>query len=561
MNTDIKPFGVLPSYRQINHFRYFGKKAFFHFGVNTFSDMEWGDGDESETLFNPSELNIDSWISDIKKAGFTLAILTVKHHDGFCLWPSRHTEHTLAKSPYKDGKSDVVREFADACHKEGIAVGIYISPWDRNSPLWGKEEYSELFNSQLTELLSDYGKIDEVWWDGAGSHETKYDWKMWSDTVRSLQPDAVIFGSMGAADYAECRWIGNECGIAGDPHYPTINFNDVYYENIEALNNGIFGGNRFVIAEADTSIRPGWFYHKDQDSFVKTSSQLVDLWFNSVGSSALMLLNFPPDRRGLLWHTDVDNALRAHEIVSKALSINFAKNASVTSDSERDGHSVLNILSDDYDSVYASLEDSVTPTIELDLGNKVTFDTVVIGEYVELGIRVNGYTIEVNNDGKWTLVADKKSIGYKKAIYLGKTVAEKIRINIYSSGASPVIREFGLYDFESAGYDINEKRPRPEKLVNIACNSSGQIAYEEEGVRVNFRGLFPFNTVIFDGTGISEYELQVFSGTRFVTVKSGKNPSKEEIITLDKTIDSSYQIRLVTGKKEDESINIRVYEM
>ena len=559
IKKDIAPFGALPSYRQINHFRYYAKKAFFHFGVNTFSDMEWGDGTERESLFNPTELDVRKWICEIKEAGFTLAILTVKHHDGFCLWPSKYTEHSVKKSPYKDGLGDVVREFTDACHAEGVAVGIYISPWDRNSPLWGSSEYSVYFNNQLTELLTNYGKIDEVWWDGAGSHETKYDWSMWANTVRTLQPDAVMFGSMGASDYVECRWIGNECGISGEYHYPTITYDAMIDEDAALLNTGVFGGDRFIIAEADTSIRPGWFYHKDQDAFVKTPGQLVDLWFNSVGSSALMLLNFPPDRRGLIWETDYKNALAAYNIVQKALSTNYAKNAVISANSVREGYEPHNMICDDYHSVYAASDDNINPVIDIELEGEKTFDTLILGEYAELGVRINGIRIEAFSEGEWRLVADKKSVGFKKAIYFGKIVSSKIRLTVYGAGAAPVLREIGLYDFESAGFDVNDKGPQPVKNVDISKNSAVRQTYSKDGVTINFGGLYPFNTIIFDGCGISDYELQIFNGSQFKTVKSGHNPSKDEVITLDKTVSDSYQIRIKTEPVCDENINVRVY--
>ena len=236
----IKPYGALPSQRQMKHFKDFGKKAFFHFGVNTFSNLEWGDGTEAEKLFNPSETDVRQWIKTIKAAGFTLAILTVKHHDGFCLWPSEYTEHTVAKSPYKDGKGDILREFTDACHEYDIAVGIYISPWDRNSKYWGSYEYSKFFNAQLTEVLSNYGKIDEVWWDGAGSTEADYDWARWAHTVRNLQPDCVIFGSLGATEFVESRWIGNESGSSTLSCWATIDNEALRVEDTAKLTTGKF---------------------------------------------------------------------------------------------------------------------------------------------------------------------------------------------------------------------------------------------------------------------------------------------------------------------------------
>ena len=559
--SEIKPYGALPSQRQINHFRKYSKKAFFHFGVNTFSNLEWGTGDETERLFNPTQTDVRQWIKAIKAAGFELAILTVKHHDGFCLWPSKYTEHTVAKSPYKNGNGDILKEFADACHEFDVAVGVYLSPWDRHSELWGTTEYSKWYNNQLTEVLTNYGKIDEVWWDGAGSNETPYDWGMWAHTIRNLQPEAVIFGSLGATDYVEMHWIGNEAGYAGDPHYPTINYEAVYKEITGEMNSGTFGGERFIVAEVDTSIRPGWFYHKDQDDSVKSVKELVDLWFKSVGSSAIMLLNIPPDRRGLVHENDAKNAISAHHIISKALSVDYALNATVTADSVRDGFPADSIVNGNYNAVYAADDSNINPVIDIRLDGEKTFDTFVIGEYVELGVRINGYKVEALVNGEWKLLADKKSIGFKKAVYFGKTTTDRIRITIYSAVAAPVLREFSLHSFDDAGYSTAPGRlPRSSKF-DIASNLSAEITYEEDSVTAMLGGLFPFNTIKFDGAGFSEYEFYIFNGTQYYLAKKGKTEGKEVTISLPETITTSYQIKVKTDKKPDESMNLRVYEI
>ena len=272
----IEPCGAVPSEIQLNHFR-LSKKAFFHFGVNTFTDNEWGNGTEVEKIFAPTDLDTDQWIRTIKEAGFTLAIITAKHHDGFCLWPSRYTEHSVKNSPYKDGKGDVIREFTDSCRKYGIKAGVYISPWDRNSPLWGKDEYSDYYAKQLTELMTEYGELYEVWWDGAGSTETRYDWSLWESIVRKYQPNAAIFGSLGAAEYVDIRWVGNEKGFAGETHYASIDPKYLLNETPAVLNVGDINGRKFIPSETDVSIRPGWFYHASQDDAVKSVSLLSDI--------------------------------------------------------------------------------------------------------------------------------------------------------------------------------------------------------------------------------------------------------------------------------------------
>ncbi len=554
---NIKPYGALPSKRQINHFKNFGKKAFFHFGVNTFSNLEWGEGNEMESLFNPTETDVRQWIKVVKAAGFELAILTVTHHDGFCLWPTAFSEHSIKNSPYKNGEGDILREFTDACREFDIAAGIYISPWDRHSKLWGSPEYSEYFNNQLKEVLSGYGKIDEVWWDAAGSKETPYDWGLWAHTVRNLQPDAVMFGSLGATEYVEMRWIGNEGGVSSDPHYPTVNFETLSKEIRNELNSGVFGGERFVIAEADTSIRPGWFYHKEQDEFVKTPKELVDLWFNSVGNSAVMLLNFPPDRRGLVHEIDAKNAIEANNIINKALSVNYALNAEVTADSVKEGHPADNIINGNYNAVYAAEKN--TSVINIKLDGKKTFDTFIIGEYIELGIRINGFKVEVKENDNWKLVSDKKSVGFKKAVYIGEHITDEIRVTVYSAADVPVIREFGLYNFKDSGYDVNEQPKESFKNIDLAKNPSARAIYEKDGATVMLGGLFPFNTIVFNGKGISSYKLLIFNGSQFYVAKEGVVSSDEVVITLDETIKTSYQFKILTEKEATEEINIRVY--
>ncbi len=288
----LKPCGATPNERQME---WYGRERtiFFHFGMNTFTGREWGDGTESPQQFNPSELSCEQWVKAIKDGGFTTAILTAKHHDGFCLWPTKYTEHSVKNSPYKNGQGDIVREFVDACQKHGIKAGIYLSPWDRHEKTWGKDEYNDFYVGQLTELMSNYGKIWECWWDGAGSTEAVYDWERWAKTVRSLQPDAVIFGSLGATPWVDVRWVGNEKGVAGKPCYSTIDPISLVVETTSELNRGKLGGERFIPAEVDVSIRPGWFYHAEQDDMVRSPQNLVNLWFTSIGSNAGFLLNLP----------------------------------------------------------------------------------------------------------------------------------------------------------------------------------------------------------------------------------------------------------------------------
>ncbi len=562
LNSSIPTFGATPSERQVMHLREFNKKAFFHFGVNTFTGSEWGDGGENERIFAPSETDVRQWIKGIKAAGFTFAILTVKHHDGFCLWPSKYTEHSIKNSPYKNGKGDIVREFTDACHELHISCGLYLSPWDRHSPYWKSTEYSKFYNNQLTELMTEYGRIDEVWWDGAGSKETPYDWGMWAHTIRNYQPHAVIFGSLGATPYVECRWVGNESGYAGDPHYPTVDASVLEVETTSLLNSGVFGGERFIPAEVDVSIRPGWFYHEAQDGEVKSPRKLVDLWFNSVGRGAMMLLNFPPDRRGLLPQSDIDSAVEADRIVKQTFAVNLASGGKATSDSVRASEYEPDMLLDSsYETFYAASDENPTPTVELTLPRAVTFDTFALGEKIELGIRVKKYRVEALVGGEWRLLAEKRSIGYLWAERFERVTTDRVRIVVLEAAAAPMLRCFGLYRMPD---DFYESLRAEEKLLTEARDltklPTAKLTDDENGLTVEFGGIYPFNTAAFKGEGLWSYEIQAFDGTSFYTVYKGTKPSEYEIVRLPETVTGSYQMRLITGRSGNLHRELKVFE-
>ncbi len=561
--SPMQPFGAVPSARQICHLRDYNKKAFFHFGINTFTDSEWGDGSEDASCFAPTETDVRQWIKSIKAAGFNFAILTAKHHDGFCLWPSKYTEQSIKNSPYKNGKGDIVREFTDACHEMDIKCGIYLSPWDRNSPYWKSPEYSKFYNDQLTELMTEYGRIDEVWWDGAGSKETPYDWGLWAYTIRNYQPNAVIFGSLGAAPYVECHWVGNEAGFAGDPHYPTVSSKTLEIEISRIFNSGEFGADRFVPAEVDVSIRPGWFYHENQDDEVKSVKKLVDIWFKSIGRSCMMLLNFPPDRRGLLPQIDIDHAIEADRIIKQTFAVNYALGGKVISDSVYDAaHEPDYILNDSYDTFFVASNDNTTPTIEINLPHEVEFDTFAIGEKVELGIRVKGYRVEALVECEWKVLADKKSIGFLWTERFERVKTDKVRIVIYDSAAAPAIRTFGLYKMPNTYYDmLQNEKAELKKAVDIAHLPTSKVIQEDDGFKVEFGGIYPFNTVCFNGLGIWSYEILAFDGADYFSVYKGSKPSEREVVRLPETVEYSYQIKLVTNRKNLPDPNIEIFEL
>lgn len=534
----ITPFGATPNERQLSHFKM--KKAFFHFGVNTFTNVEWGNGEEMEKVFAPTEMNVEQWIETVKKAGFDLAIITAKHHDGFCLWPSAYTEHSVKNSPYKNGKGDVLREFTDACHKYGIKVGMYLSPWDRNAPFWGTAEYSNYYAKQLDELLTNYGRIDEIWWDGAGSFETEYNWKLWAELIREKQPHACIFGSMGATPYVDMRWVGNEKGVAGKTHYASIDANSLEVEDKTYLNAGKIGGNRYIVSECDVSIRPGWFYHKEQDSAVKSVSRLNRLWFESIGRNSVMLLNFPPDRRGMIHEIDAENAIRSHACITKMLSKNFLDGAKITADTSLCAElSAQNLIIDREDAFYAA--DAKTAVIDIHLDTPKPFNVFTVSEVLEAGERVTEWKLETVNGENVTLLGKATSIGHLRAIRFPEGTYAHLRLTILDAAVPPVLRSIAAYRFE----DVDDEESRCEKR-NLMISDLASVDYENQGhtAILSFGGIYPFNFISFKPCDPCEYRISIFNGSHYEPLLSGAIEAGVQSFNLDEPIEGCYQIKI-----------------
>ncbi len=540
--NDIKPFGATPNYRQLHHLE-LGKKAFFHFGVNTFSGVEWGDGTESEKSFNPTNMDVRGWIRDIKAAGFKLAIITAKHHDGFCLWPSRYTDHSVKNSPYRNGNGDVIREFTDACHEYGIEVGIYISPWDRHSHYWGTPEYSDFFANQLEELLTGYGKIDEIWWDGAGSLEAKYNWEQWASLIRSHQPDAVIFGSMGATPYVDVRWVGTEAGFAGKTHYASIEPEMIFTESVADLNRGVIGGELYIPAEVDVSIRPGWFYKKEQDDFVKSDRIIDDIWFRSVGNNAIMLLNFPPDTTGNLHPTDVKNATVSNQRIEQMLAVNYINGGKVKAESLFSEDTEIDFaLCENDDLFYATAEDKSEAVISISLPeNAGEFNTIILGEKVELGERVTDFTLESLDGETPEILYSGTSIGYLRAVRFKAGVYKNLRLTIRGICAPITLRKLSLHY-----YPEDESDPiATGKKTNLAALSSAQITLHDKfTARIMFGDIYPFDTISFNMALWGNYKISAFDGSKFYKIAEGYSNNYLVTVKLDTPITSSYQIKI-----------------
>lgn len=436
--------------------------AFIHFTTNTFTDREWGLGNESPEIFNPSALDADQWATVLKEAGFKGVILTCKHHDGFCLWPSRYTEHTVKNSPYQNGQGDVVKEVAEACRRHGLKFGVYLSPWDRNHPEYGRPEYITYYRNQLKELFTDYGDIFEMWFDGAnggdgyygGRNEvrkidgsTYYDWPTTLDFVRSMQPDVIFFSDAGPG----VRWCGNERGVGGETNWCTITPDTLFAGKPgigDLLNEGSEGGTHWIPAEVNTSIRPGWFYHQSEDSLVKSPEKLFDIYLTSVGRGSTLLLNVPPDRRGLIHERDVEALRSWRKLIDDAFRTNLAKNAEVRASSHRGDDQAYhgnNVTDEDNDTYWTTDDDTTTGDLEINLDRSATIEYIVLQEYIRLGQRVKKFSVDFWRDNVWVTVASGTTIGYKRILRVDPEETTRVRVRIEGARACPLISSVALY--------------------------------------------------------------------------------------------------------------------
>ena len=455
------PVGPVPTPAQLA-WHQMETNAFVHFTVNTFTDREWGMGSEETSVFNPGKLDAMQWARVLKETGFKQMILTCKHHDGFCLWPTKYTKHSVQYSPYKNGKGDVVKEASDACKKYGIKFGVYLSPWDRNSADYGKPEYITYYRNQLKELFTRYGSVCEMWFDGAnggdgyygGANEnrqidrrTYYDWPNTLAMVKQMQPNVIFFSDAGPG----VRWVGNENGTAGETNWNTITPDTLYAgkAGIESLlNEGAENGTAWIPAEVDVSIRPGWFYHKKEDSLVKAPERLFEIYLSSVGRGSVLLLNVPPDQRGLFHENDIKALYGFRSILNREFAKNKALGASVTASSYRGSapaYAAGNVTDNSNETYWATDDGVTTGSLEINTGKVQTIKYVMLQEYIKLGQRVKSFTVEVWSDNAWQQVAAGTTIGYKRILKLTPVKAGKVRINITASKACPVISNVAIY--------------------------------------------------------------------------------------------------------------------
>ena len=442
----IEPDPVRPAPRQVAYQRQ-EKIAFVHFGVNTFTNREWGTGEEDPSIFNPTRFDAEQWARVLSDNGFQTLVLTAKHHDGFCLWPSRYTEHDVENAAWKNGEGDIVREVAEACRKYDIKLGLYLSPWDMHEPSYGTPAYNEFYMNQLRELLTSYGPVAEVWFDGAkgeGARDMKYEFEKWWDLVRELQPGAVIFSDEGP----DVRWIGNENGYAGKTNWSKIDRDSVTIGKPGQgpyLNSGDPDGSDWVAGECNTSIRPGWFYHPEEDERLKTVPELLEVYYKSVGRNCTMMLNIPPDTTGRFHPNDVRRLREFTGAVAGVFNANIAAGQTVTSDYPSARYPAGHLTDGDWETFWIAPRGAEKSALALQLDRPASFDHIVLQEYIPIGQRIASFKIMAAVNGDWKEIASGTTIGYKRILRIGPIRSSRLRIIIENSRGRPALNEIGLY--------------------------------------------------------------------------------------------------------------------
>ena len=479
----VEPYGAVPTQQQLA-WQDMDMYAFIHYSLNTYTDQEWGFGNEDPALFNPSDLDCRQWARVCKQAGMKGIIFTAKHHCGFCMWPSAYTDYSVKNTPWKDGKGDVVRELADACREEGLKFAVYLSPWDRNYAEYGRPEYITYFRNQLRELLTNYGDIFEVWFDGAnggdgwygGANETRriektyYEWPETYKLIRELQPDCVIWGDN--ANRADLRWVGTEAGYVGETNWSTMPAEG--QAGYAMLHYGVEDGDVWCPGETNTSIRPGWFYHETENAHVKSLSKLMDTYYKSVGRNSTLLLNFPVAPNGRIHPTDSLRGIAFKKMIDEVFRENLVDKAHVS----RKG---------------------LTTTVSF--RRPTEFNRFVAEEDIALGQRVKKFTLEALVDGAWLPLTDElaedgdglTTIGHRRIICFPTVKASKLRFTIEDTKAEPVIKKIGLYLAPALTADIPDSGEKRSSGLHIFFSSPTQMLmdWETEQTVTGFRYLPP----------------------------------------------------------------------
>ncbi|WP_347300232.1 glycosyl hydrolase family 95 catalytic domain-containing protein [Dolosigranulum savutiense] len=489
MEEPVADYGTLPSESQLNYHKE-ELAAFIHYGMNTYTGVEWGNGKEDPKNFNPTNLDTDQWIKTLKDTGFKRTIMVTKHHDGFVIYPSKHTDHDIEASPYKNGQGDILEELSKSATKYDMDLGVYLSPWDANHPKYHvdtEDEYNEYYLNQLKEILGNdkygnNGKFKQVWMDGArgdGAQKVTYTYDKWFKYIREQEGDITIFSEQPT----NVRWIGNEKGIAGDPVWHRIDSNKLPTNDHNYLNTGDPEGDIYSVGEADVSIRPGWFYHEDQEP--KTLQQLMDIYFKSVGRGTPLLLNIPPNREGRFADADVKRLYEFKETLDAMYAKNLAAEAIVEVDSTRQ-HELYapdHLVDESDETLFAFSGDTTTGSITVDLGEEKTFDVFEIKEHIKQGQRIAKFSVDVEVDGKWERFGEGSTVGYRRLVQGWPTTARRIRLNIEESLATPVLAGIAVYKLPES-VEKNDGIPRELTFISVEdATLSGKWTAEDEGVR------------------------------------------------------------------------------
>ena len=491
-----KPCGPLPTENQL-HWQDMEMYAFIHYSLNTYTDQEWGFGNEDPKLFNPTHLDCRQWARVCKQAGMKGIIFTAKHHCGFCMWPSAYTEYSVKNSPWKNGKGDVVRELADACREEGLKFAVYLSPWDRNHPEYGRPEYVTYFRNQLRELLTNYGEIFEVWFDGAnggdgwygGANETRkidrttyYQWPETYKMIRQLQPTCLIWND--GSSRGDLRWVGTEAGNVGETNWSLLNHDGEVTWSM--LHYGLEDGDSWVPGETNTSIRPGWFYHETENEHVKSLSKLMDTYYKSVGRNSTLLLNFPVAPNGRIHPNDSLRGLAFKKMIDEVFRENLIEKGKVKVEKEVGTQAEGNLHSSTF-------------TVQWD--KPMTFNRFLAEEDIALGQRVKKFMLEVEVDGKWQPLKDAlaengdglTTIGHRRIICFPTLTATKLRFTITDSKAEPIIKKLGVYLAPEITADIPDSGEKHSSGLHYFFSNPKQmlIDWDNEQTITAFRYLPP----------------------------------------------------------------------
>ena len=567
---EIADYGPLPSKAQMQYHRE-ELAAFIHFGMNTYYDREWGDGQEEPYDFYPEHLDTDQWIKTLKDAGFKRTIMVVKHHDGFLLYPSKYTDHTIAKSGWKEGKGDVLVEVSASASKYDMDMGVYLSPWDAHSPLYHvdtEDQYNEYYLNQLKEILEDpkygnKGKFVEVWMDGArgdGAQKVTYTFDKWFDAIRKAQGDIAIF----SAEPTNVRWIGNEKGIAGDPVWHKINPDKIRNNPSNSyLNHGDPEGKQYSVGEADVSIRSGWFYHDNQEP--KSLRELMDIYFKSVGRGTPLLLNIPPNQDGKFADADVARLKEFRQTLDQLYSVDYAAGALVEADSTRcHSHYAASHLTDGNEKTsWAPAHDAKTGSFVLDLGKEQHFDVVELKETIEKGQRISGFTIDVAVNGQWVPFGAGSTVGYRRLIKGQPVDSRYLRVSITDAQATPILNGVSVYKTpvsieETDGYPLGltYHSDRTADRANSQWNEEGEgvrctsMWTKEEGASAtyHFEGTKAYVVATVD-PGHGEMDVYV-DGQKLATVNT-QSPTRKRSQKVYETPDlkaGSHTLALVNSK-------------